>query len=44
MFTDPDGGNFQLKAGSPALTLGFKQIDVSRIGLLPDFPKRWLDR
>jgi hypothetical protein len=42
MFVDPDQGNYQVKTGSPALELGFKNFDVSTAGLLPDFPKEWL--
>ncbi|MFC5051434.1 right-handed parallel beta-helix repeat-containing protein [Rubritalea spongiae] len=34
MFADPSKGNFQLKPGSPALKMGFKPIDQSKIGLL----------
>lgn len=41
-FLDPKQNNFQLKGGSPALQLGFKEIDLNTVGLLPDFPKRWL--
>jgi hypothetical protein len=34
MFVDPANDNYDLKPGSPALKLGFKPIDSSRIGLL----------
>lgn len=34
LFWDPEKGDFRLKPGSPALKLGFKQIDTSRIGRL----------
>ncbi len=35
LFVDPDKGNFALKPGSPALKLGFKPIDVSKVGPRP---------
>ena len=41
-FVDPEGGDYRLNSGSPALQLGFKNIDLSAVGLLPDFPKHWL--
>ena len=34
MFTDPAGGDFSFKAGSPALKLGIEPLDVSKMGLL----------
>ena len=37
MFVDPDNKNYDLKEDSPAFELGFKAIDASTIGLLPDF-------
>ena len=33
LFVDPESGDFRLKPGSPALTLGFEPIDRSVIGL-----------
>jgi len=33
LFVDAPNGDFRLRPGSPALKLGFKQIDTSRIGL-----------
>ena len=42
MFVDLENGNFELKAESPALKLGFKQIDFKSIGLTGDFPKSFL--
>jgi hypothetical protein len=33
MFVDLSNGNYRLKPGSPALRLGFEQIDLSRVGL-----------
>ncbi|MBE3070045.1 MAG: hypothetical protein IMZ66_07395, partial [Planctomycetes bacterium] len=41
MFVDLAGRDFRLKPGSPALKLGFKPIDASRIGLKGDFPARF---
>jgi len=41
MFTDPAKGNYRLKPESPALKLGFEEFDLSRAGLLPDFPQQW---
>lgn len=32
LFVDPDKGDFTLKPDSPALKLGFKPIDVSKVG------------
>ncbi|MBN2374932.1 MAG: right-handed parallel beta-helix repeat-containing protein [Sedimentisphaerales bacterium] len=32
MFVDPSNGDFSLKPGSPALKLGFKPIDISKVG------------
>jgi len=34
----------RVKAESPALKLGFKNFDMDKFGLMPDFPKRWLDK
>lgn len=36
MFVDPENGDFRLKPDSPALRLGFQQIDTSRIGIRPE--------
>jgi hypothetical protein len=30
-----------LREGSPAFALGFTPIDISQIGLRPDFPRRF---
>jgi hypothetical protein len=35
MFVSPDTGDFTLKPGSPALKLGFRPIDVSKVGPRP---------
>jgi parallel beta-helix repeat protein len=32
LFADPDHGNFALKAGSPAVKIGFEPIDTSQMG------------
>ena len=40
-FADFAGRDFRLKDSSPALKLGFRPIDTSRIGLKADFPKRF---
>lgn len=34
LFVDPDGGDYRLKPGSPALALGFKPFDASLAGLV----------
>ncbi|GAH48138.1 unnamed protein product, partial [marine sediment metagenome] len=31
-FTDPEGGDFSFKEGSPALKLGIEPLDISRMG------------
>ena len=41
MFVDPVNRNYHLQPDSPALKLGFKDIDTSGIGLKGDFPKRF---
>jgi len=43
MFVDAVNGDYGVKPESPALKLGFKDFDVSSAGLLPDFPKEWLE-
>jgi hypothetical protein len=43
MFVDAANGDYHVRPESPALKLGFKNFDVSRAGLLPDFPKEWLE-
>lgn len=40
-FVDPAGADFRLREESPAFALGFTPIDISRIGLRPDFPRRF---
>lgn len=39
-FVDPANADFRLQPGSPAITLGFKPIDSSKIGLRDDFLAR----
>lgn len=41
MFVDPGKGDYRVQPESPALRLGFRNFDISRAGLLPDFPDRW---
>jgi len=42
MFVDIEGEDYRLKPESPALKLGFKNIDTSW-GLTDNFPQKWLD-
>ena len=43
LFEDVANANFKLKPESPALKLGFKQIDMSKIGLKTDeFPQKYM--
>lgn len=42
-FVDAAKCDYRIKPGSPALQLGFTEIDMSRVGLLPDFPAHWLN-
>ncbi len=44
MFTDLGNGDFLLKPGSPALKLGFEQIDITEMGLTSEFPREFLER
>jgi len=41
LFVDPALHDYRLRPDSPALKLGFKPIDTSRIGLKSDFPARF---
>jgi len=43
LFVDAANGDYRVRPESPALKLGFKNFDVSSAGLLPDFPKEWLE-
>ena len=38
MFVDRENHDFRLKPDSPALALGFRQVDTRQIGLKEDFP------
>jgi hypothetical protein len=38
LFMDATNGDFRLRPNSPALALGFQELDFARMGLLPDFP------
>ncbi len=40
LFIDAAHGDYRVRDGSPALALGFTNIDVSQIGLPVDFPFR----
>lgn len=40
LFHDLAGRDFRLRPDSPALELGFQPIDLSTVGLKPDFPPR----
>jgi hypothetical protein len=40
LFVDRKRRDFRLKPDSPALALGFQEIDTSEIGLKEDFPYR----
>lgn len=43
LFVDIANQNFKLKPESPALKLGFKQIDQSKIGLIESqFPQQYM--
>ncbi|MHC4657532.1 MAG: hypothetical protein ACYS91_21335, partial [Planctomycetota bacterium] len=41
LFVDLKNADFRLKPDSPMLKLGFKQIDMTKIGLRDDFPQRY---
>jgi hypothetical protein len=43
LFVDAANGDYRVRPESRALKLGFKNFDVSNAGLLPDFPKEWLE-
>jgi hypothetical protein len=43
LFNDPDRGDFSLKPASPAWALGFEELDLQHVGLLPEFPAPWRD-
>jgi len=41
LFVNPDKGDYRLKPESPAFKMGFKNLDLDKFGLTPDFPKQW---
>ena len=41
LFVDLKNADFALRPNSPTLKLGFKQIDMTKIGLRDDFPDRY---
>jgi hypothetical protein len=43
LFMSLEDEDFRLSPDSPAYTLGFKHIDVDKIGLQKDFPERYRD-
>ena len=43
LFKDIKNGDFRLQDNSPAFQLGFKNIDIKRIGLTTDFPNRFIE-
>ncbi len=43
MFIDAANGDYRVKSESPALELGFNNFPIDGFGLLPDFPKKWLE-
>ena len=43
IFVEPEKGDYRLKPESPALQLGFTNIDLTGVGLLPDFPASYRD-
>ena len=43
LFVDWENGDFRLKPESPALKMGIKPIDMDKIGLTDEFPKRFLE-
>ena len=43
MFIDAANGDYRVKPESPAIEFGFKNFDMDKFGLLPDFPDKWED-
>jgi len=43
LFVNAAAGDYTLRPDSPALKLGFRSLDLTGVGLLPDFPKKWRD-
>jgi len=44
LFVDVENGDLRLRPDSPAFKLGFKPIDITKIGLTNDFPQKFIDR
>ena len=42
LFVSLENEDFRFRPDSPVFTLGFKRIDVDKIGLREDFPERYL--
>ena len=40
-FVDPRKGDYRVRPESPAIKLGFKNLDLHDVGLLSDFPKQY---
>lgn len=43
LFVDAERADYRVKPDSPALSLGFKNFETRGAGLLPDFPREWLE-
>ncbi len=43
LFADPENGDYRVRPESPALKLGFKNFDMDKFGLSPDFLDQWKD-
>jgi len=43
MFIDAANVDYRVRPESPALKLGFKNFDISSVGLLNDFPRQWME-
>ena len=43
LFVDPKNDDYRVRPESPALKLGFKNFDMDKFGLTPDFPEQWKD-
>jgi hypothetical protein len=41
LFVDVENGDLRLRLDSPAFKLGFKPIDITKIGLTKDFPQKF---
>ena len=43
LFVDPENKDYRVRPESPALKLGFKNLDMDIFGLTPGFPEQWKD-